>query len=221
MPGPNSSILGGGTCNPRWENAHIFERGGDDNIVYFTDVVQQELVNSGPAPLDLAPTGQENTNRSFRRNILRVPAGHSITSFLYGADEHVKRVFQMEPNSNVKVFIDAWESWQTVPIFVSVGAKTGNNVPYAWKLYNYIPIASSLTGEDIQGSGKAQVCSPIEEQPPIIRTLGSTSRSPNGESPVSTQTKNKKCFCDSERPYLVFANKSSTDSIEMLIKIAI
>ena len=70
MPGPNWSPEGGGTCGQLWTDEHVFERYGDDNTVYFMDVAEQLLLGSGAAPLDLPPTGQENVNRTFIRNVL-------------------------------------------------------------------------------------------------------------------------------------------------------
>jgi hypothetical protein len=185
----------------QWENAHIFERWGDDNIVYFSDPVDQTLLGSG-AGGTLAFEGSHADSP-----ILKVAVHQSATTFLCEESDNVKRTLLLEPGASVKVFVDAWEHYQTVPLVVQVAkGHVGGQVSYQWSFSNYLPIGSP---DKISGSGGALYYSDINLAPPIIKTLGHTNRTPTGEYPVSEATKQKTCYCAPERPSFSITNTST------------
>lgn len=210
-PGINSGRNGGGLCAKNWTNQHIFERWGDDNSVYFQDPTQQMMMNS-PAPFDFSDPYFHNSNNypSTEGPVVHVDSHESASTFLCEESQNVKRNISLAPGASVKVYLDAWEQWQTVPISVQVSSKSNKRtIKYEWKFFNYLPISGPRT----EGSGEVTSgCPHISQSPPIILTLGHTNRSPTGEFPVTEATKNKKCHCASERPFIVFKNTTLSTS---------
>jgi len=213
-PGPDPGAVGcnaaGGTLAARWRNDHIFERYGDDNTVYFTDYVEQSFLSGGPSPWNTA---------SSSGAVLRIPTGQRATTFLCEESQNVKRTLQLEPGSSVKIFVDAWEHYQTVPLIVQVGSTNAARIPYKWTFFNYSPIG----GSPVEGQGVASPCGSAGElnlQPPIIQTLGHTNRTPMGEFPASEESKQKTCCCAWDRPFLVLENHSSRGDLLAIVKIA-
>jgi len=211
-PGVNAAPGGGGVCGKNWTNKHIFERWGDDNSVYFQDPTQKLMMND-LAPFNFSDPYYPTESNNFPRTpaadttvLLKVAPGQNVSTFLCEESHNVKRNLCLGSGASSKVYLDAWEQWQTVPISVQVSSKSKNTIFYDWIFYNYLPI----NGTPTDGSGQLTAgCPPISLSPPIILTLGHTNRSPLGEFPVSEATKNKKCYCASERPYIVFTNTTS------------
>jgi len=225
-PSPNafSNVItgqrtaGGGNCPENISDTLIFERWGDDSQVYFIDPVQQFLVNSGPAPIDL-----DTSLREVRKKEISVlPGKQEITEL---SDDYPQQTFLLhDANSSVKIFLDAWLPYQTVPINVFASARPSYISPsYHWEFHNYIPIG----GTAVSGSGSTPVCpsGPMtllrKEYSPIIRTLGHTNRTPMGEFPVSEETKRRACYCAGERPYLVFSHTGPNGTAPILVTIGI
>jgi hypothetical protein len=225
---------GGGIRAQDWKNEHIFERWGDDSIVYFTDTVDQAFL-SPTSGGGLMPWFEDRTKQTGGNNIpssenvvLKVPADHTATTFLCEESRNTKRTLVLGPGASAKVFVDAWEHYQTVPLILQVAAANQaptigqgpQGVSYQWSFFNYSPIGGSPT----QGSGFAAYCPEINLSPPIIQTLGQTDRSPTGEYPVSEETKQKTCCCASERPFFVITNteaaKSHGRNLIVVIKVA-
>lgn len=211
---------GGGVEAQNWENKHIFERWGDDNTVYFTDTVDQAFLAgaAGPAPWTHQAGAAVNAANNYLPSggvALTAPANHTATTFLCEESHNVKRKIILEPGANAKVFLDAWEHYQTVPLMVQVAA-SGGNVPYQWSFHNYLP----LGGGPMKGAGLASSCLDIDTQPPIVQTLGQTDRSPTGEYPVSEATKARTCCCASERPFFYISNTGSDASLVVVVKVA-
>jgi hypothetical protein len=215
-----------------WTNEQIFERWGDDNTVYFLNVPDQIMLMTGPAPLDMSDVGDGNGNRSFKESVFYVNPGEQMTSFLCEETKTTTRTFSLPPQASAKVFVDAWEHYQTVPLLVTASGEKGAQVHYEWQFYNYIPIQTgscrSTHGNGTTESGGVS-CPPSMNQSvqhgltaPIIRTLGHTNRSPMGEFPVSKKTKEQHCIKESERPFLIFKNVEQYPgpSLTMTIKVA-
>uniref|UniRef100_A0A6C0BM63 Uncharacterized protein n=1 Tax=viral metagenome TaxID=1070528 RepID=A0A6C0BM63_9ZZZZ len=219
-PGPDAGAPrcnpSGGTLAKHWRNDHIFEREGDDNIVYFTDYVEQSFLGgaAGPMPWSMSPTVPTAHNNSI---VLEVK--DQATTFLCEESHNVKRTMCLKPRASVKVFVDAWEHYQTVPLVVQVGA-VQSAAPYRWTFFNYSPIG----GSPVEGQGLA---APADLEatnllPPIIQTLGHTNRTPAGEFPVSEATKQQTCCCAWDRPFLVIENAAdSAESADLLVIVKI
>lgn len=214
-----------------WTNEQIFERWGDDNTVYFLNVPDQLLLGSGPQPLDMSEPGYGNGNRSFRESIFEVSPGTKITTFLCQETKTTTRTFALAPQATAKIFVDAWEHYQTVPLLVTARGRNGESVHYSWQFYNYVPIqtgsCNSTHGKGVTESGGAP-CPPSINQSaetglsaPIIRTLGHTNRSPMGEFPVSQKTKNRHCIPENERPFLIFKNEEPITGPVMMMTIKV
>lgn len=205
-----------------WENKHIFERWGDDNSVYFTNE-DQLLMSNGL----LGHGGTDWSHSSKDDVILSVPAGHTVTTFLCEEARNVKRTIRLEgPGAQAKIFVDAWEHYQTVPLIVQA-AGVGSAVAYQWSFHNYIPISSpgptGPTGAPLSGKGVASYFPNVNLSPPIVQTLGSTDRTPMGEHPVSDATKRKTCSCAEERPYFLISHTDinrSNGPLLVVIKVA-
>lgn len=214
-PGKNSAARGGGgTCPSLIPNEVLFERNGDDSTQYFIDPVQQLLVNTGPAPIAMV----NSSGGRFR------PAKVVLTPLMAIASLHDDAVqsFEIYGGASVKVYLDAWEPWQTTPVNVYVSAVRSPpmDTKYTWEFVNYVPMG----GTPCNGQGTAIDCPRGVETPPIIKTLGSTNRSPKGEYPVSQATKDAcKCCRECDRPYFLFkhagARRSSTP-VKLTISIA-
>lgn len=203
-PGPNAAPpLGGGTCGSRIPNDVLFERGGDDNTQYFIDPVQQLLVNSGPAPIALGIPGIEG-GRPSSSQIVQAPL-MAVASLRGDSAAHATQSFMLHGGASVKVFLDAWEPWQTIPLNVYASAirEPAVDTRYTWSFVNYVPIGNG----PCSGRGTAAGCPRGVETPPFLKTLGSTNRSPRGEFPVSQATKDACACChEDDRPYLLVSH---------------
>lgn len=191
-------------CPEDIPNEYIFERQGDDNLNAFIDPLQQMLINSGAtaSPLQVDQPGNYKVTSSLAHQvpIITDPATFQLSN------EHPKQTFILKQGGMLRVFLDAWLPWQTVPFSVSVSSLSWSSVTYVWKLLNYIPIGGGPT----YGKGLAALCPQGEEMAPMMVTLGHLNRSPLGEFPVSEKTKKKPCCCEQERPALIFANTNPT-----------
>lgn len=224
---PVNSCPGSGT----WTNEQIFERWGDDNTVYFLNTADQLMLGTRPQPLDMSKPGYGNGNRSFRENVFQVGPAKTITTFLCEETKTTTRTFLLSPQASAKVFVDAWEHYQTVPLLLTASGANGEAARYSWHFTNYVPIQSGSCNS-AHGKGTTETgvfCPPSINQSaetgmtaPIIRTLGHTNRSPMGEFPVSRATKERKCIAESERPFIIFKNEEplTGPSILMTIKVA-
>lgn len=188
----------------------MFERGMDDNTYWFTDEVNQLLMHRQPAPLGL---GSAAGITKPAAPVTRVRGSH--TSHL--CSDNVMQSFLLEPMSSVLVFLDAWLPYQTVPIVASVRSVTQAPVQYAWAFTNYIPIGNA----PLHGRGVATHCPQGDEEAPIIRTFGHTSRSPTGEFPLSRVTLEKQCIHEHERPTLTVRNLDPVSSMVATIGIGV
>lgn len=203
------TVRPGVTLPQEYTNQHIFERGGDDNKFYFTDHPVQITLNGsgGPAPWS---AGDEES--------VQIVAGpnRAVVTFLCEESQNARRVIQLAPGSSVKIFVDAWEHYQTVPLIMQAMSVSGQSAHLDWRFFNYIPITGPISGSLAAASGSS-----LNLQPPVFQTLGHTNRSPTGEFPVSQETKNRACQCASERPFLlVQAYPDNVDDILMSLKIA-
>lgn len=214
-----------GQCPERIPDALLFERWGDDSLLYFQDPVNAMLVGTRGSPLGLDQPGKNRCHHPEPKHVTS-----TVTSQLASQPGKVKQSFILEGHASVHMFLDAWLPYQTTPIYVTAtlqgcepGACTANQPPvaqgnYAWTFFNYVPIGGCAP---IHGSGVAETCPNLNESAPIIRTLGHMARSPTGEFPISQATKNKACYAEHERPKLIFQNNSAPGTAPILVTIGI
>ena len=208
-----------GQCPQQIPDALLFERWGDDNTLYFQDSVQHLLVGSGPAPLGLDQPGKNRDEESIYTEAKYIATGTMQSAHLDSELGFVKQSFVLAAgNGTLKMFLDAWLPYQTVPITVTATKLGASGGQYSWKFENYVPIGGCASK---YGNGIAQPCPNLMEAAPIIRTLGHTNRSPIGEFPVSQATKAKTCYCDEERPVLYFTNIAPPGSSPIQVTVSI
>jgi hypothetical protein len=203
-----------------WRDDHIFERWGDDNTVYFTSTPDQLILPfSGLSPY--GPIDSSTTDSGTVAEWSKVQPGEMRTTFLCEETENVRRQLCLAPSAAVKVFIDAWESWQTTPITIST--KGGGR--YTWQFFNYVPITGPSSGTSSPGGASSaastsSLAASTAEFTPVVKTLGHVNRSPLGEFPVSEATKAKSdCCCASHRPYVLIQNTNTTRLLWVIVEI--
>lgn len=196
-------------------NNVLLERGMDDNTYWFTDEVDQLLKHRQPAPLGLANAAGITKPQA---QVTRVPSATTVTSHLCSETGMVKQSFLLEPLASVRVFLDAWLPYQTVPIVVFVRSLSSTTpVRYAWEFANYVPIGNAPRS----GRGLATYCPQGDEEAPVIRTYGHTSRSPTGEFPLSRETLERQCVHEHERPTIHVQNVEARSSMVVTVAIGV
>lgn len=239
FPIPQGSCLDPGS----WNMQQRFERQGDDNQEYFMDNVMQ-LYSGGPADVsdlnafigNVIHNGSDLDNETnFIKNLLISEPYHQITTFLCTESDTISRDILLKPNGSARIFIDAYEPWQTTPINVFAGALPGNNsntvhtgqqklgTTISYHFLNYKPIDSTKCYEGALPISSANTIKPgwWASHSPIIRTLGSLNRTPNGISPVPDDIKQKQVWSPNERPYILIWNHNQTSNVILRINVAI
>jgi hypothetical protein len=202
-------------CPNNISNEMLFERHGDDNLNYFIDPLQQFVMQGGLAPLgiDTPTTPQLQGNNSYNNSVSQMSQVRQISTISSALISATPQHFLLQPGASLKVFLDSWQPWQTVPVLAQVSAKSAGG-RYSWYFGNYVPIQGSPSG-----SGEANICPQGVEADIVIRTLGHLNRTPLGEFPV---TQVSRVIYESRneinRPYLMFNNVTTQVPLQFDIK---
>lgn len=204
-------------------NDVLLERGGDDSTVYFVNRTDQLLMGTGPAPLDLASAARPLAPRSGPiEKPVQTPA--MGVACLRPTPKDTTQAFVLHGGgASAKVFLDAWEPWQTVPLNITIEAPGPLMIDtrYSYEFVNYVPLGPV----PVRGKGVAKLACPWGvESAPTMKTQGNTNRSPRGEFPVSQATREAlQCCHEDDRPYLVVRHegpKRGASAIRVTVSIA-